>query len=258
MLVLYVLARHPSQGYKYSESLLKEVAEYHDVITLSMNEGRVTTNKSISGNGKWGLEAEVGMSRKTYFWLEMALRLFPSAKYIAKGDDDMFLRVPQFLAELTSLPTRGLYWGILGRSYRSSISFTFAFGACYTLALDVAKTVVSFGPLRRVVYVPFTASVADKYYLYHMDGEDAMVGCALKLVGYTRHLIFASEPSCSFHDIRSENETNTVSSNSIMVHHLLEEDYVPLMRGFMNTSTFRRRIKKSRRKKTMYFSCLEE
>ncbi|ORC84779.1 putative UDP-Gal or UDP-GlcNAc-dependent glycosyltransferase, partial [Trypanosoma theileri] len=110
MLVLYVLARHPSQGYEYSESLLKEVADYHDVITLSMNEGRVTSNSSILF-AKWGVEAGVGLSRKTYLWFEMALRLFPSVKYISKGDDDMFLRVPQFLTDLISMNDKIIYWG---------------------------------------------------------------------------------------------------------------------------------------------------
>ncbi|PWU99265.1 putative UDP-Gal or UDP-GlcNAc-dependent glycosyltransferase [Trypanosoma cruzi] len=111
MLVLYVLGRHPSHGYDYSAALLEEAAQWQDVVALPMNEGRVTRNKAIGGGGTWGEEAEIGLSQKVYMWFDLAHRLFPTARYISKGDDDMFLRVPLFVAHLRLLPRRGSTWG---------------------------------------------------------------------------------------------------------------------------------------------------
>ncbi|RNC48437.1 putative UDP-Gal or UDP-GlcNAc-dependent glycosyltransferase [Trypanosoma cruzi] len=86
MLVLYVLGRHPSHGYDYSAALLEEAAQWNDVVALPMNEGRVTTNKTVGQYGSWGDEANVGIGRKTYMWFDLAPRLFPTARCITKGD----------------------------------------------------------------------------------------------------------------------------------------------------------------------------
>ncbi|RNC34198.1 UDP-Gal or UDP-GlcNAc-dependent glycosyltransferase, partial [Trypanosoma cruzi] len=98
LLVLYVIGRHPSHGYDYSAAMLEEAAQWNDVVALQMNEGLVTTNKTVGHYGFFGAEANVGLSRKVYMWFDLALRLFPTARYIAKGDDDIFLRVPLFVA----------------------------------------------------------------------------------------------------------------------------------------------------------------
>ncbi|KAF8305009.1 hypothetical protein TcBrA4_0044400 [Trypanosoma cruzi] len=50
--------------------------QWQDVVALPMNEGRVTRNKAIGDGGTWGEEAEIGMSRKTYMWFDLAHRLF--------------------------------------------------------------------------------------------------------------------------------------------------------------------------------------
>ncbi|ORC79979.1 UDP-Gal or UDP-GlcNAc-dependent glycosyltransferase, partial [Trypanosoma theileri] len=92
--------------------LLKEADEYHDIITLPMNEGRPNTTKLEYSSSGWGLDAQMGMNRKTFLWFELALRLFPRVNYITKADDDMFLRVPQFLSDLRVIPLRGIYWGV--------------------------------------------------------------------------------------------------------------------------------------------------
>ncbi|EKG00694.1 UDP-Gal or UDP-GlcNAc-dependent glycosyltransferase, putative, partial [Trypanosoma cruzi] len=84
MLVLYVLGRRPSHGYDYSAALLEEAAQWNDVVALPMNEGRVTTNKTVGQYGSWGDEANVGIGRKTYMWFDLAHRIFPNASYIAK------------------------------------------------------------------------------------------------------------------------------------------------------------------------------
>ncbi|EKF27719.1 UDP-Gal or UDP-GlcNAc-dependent glycosyltransferase, putative, partial [Trypanosoma cruzi marinkellei] len=115
-----------------------------------MNEGRVTTNKTVGQYGFFGAEAEIGLSRKVYMWFDLALRLFPTARYIAKGDDDIFLRVPLFVAHLRLLPRRGIYMGNhIGAPQFANKRFsgnTFMFGWLYTLSRDVAEALVSYKP----------------------------------------------------------------------------------------------------------------
>ncbi|CCD11987.1 unnamed protein product [Trypanosoma congolense IL3000] len=118
LLPLYLLALHQDNGYEISESLWEEATKSHDVIILPTSDVRPSTRKRIGEGGSCGLAAEVVMSRKTYLLLQFALNMFPSAPYLVKGDDDMFMRVPQYLADLRVMPRRGLY---MGRMYRARL-----------------------------------------------------------------------------------------------------------------------------------------
>ncbi|ORC84746.1 UDP-Gal or UDP-GlcNAc-dependent glycosyltransferase [Trypanosoma theileri] len=252
MLVLYVLARHPSQGYNYSTALEKEGDEYHDVITLPMNEGRYATNKTISGDGFWGSEAEIGMSRKTYFWFEFALRFFPHVNYIAKSDDDMFLRVPQYLVDLRTLPRRGLYWGPLGK-WRVGNHFYFIVGFFMTLARDVVEKVVSNEELQHVVRLPYSKERESEFLSLDMGHEDVMVGRALYKSQYP-HLLFATEKKCRFHNVRCGSHKRHISKSSVVVHHITEEEYTILMNRFWNDTTPSPKSYK-RKKKSLEMNC---
>ncbi|ORC80251.1 UDP-Gal or UDP-GlcNAc-dependent glycosyltransferase [Trypanosoma theileri] len=238
MLVLYVLARHPSHGYNYSAGVQEEASEWHDLLTLYLGEGRVTTNKTVGGHGFWGIEAEVGMSRKTFMWFHHAVQLFPNASYLAKGDDDMFLRVPQYLADLRTLPRHGLYWGLLRekRGFREGgrVLFRYITGFCATLGRDVAEHVVSYEPLRRTVYRPQNADPMQFYYLT-MDHEDMMVGRALYDMQYP--VVFAREQTCSFHDLHEGFQVEPLTSNSVVIHHLWESEYAEMMERFGNDTS---------------------
>ncbi|KEG09207.1 UDP-Gal or UDP-GlcNAc-dependent glycosyltransferase [Trypanosoma grayi] len=231
MVVLYVLARHPSNNYTYSAALLEEAEQWHDMVALPMNDGLPSEKKKIGDDGKWGLKAEIGMSRKTFLWFELALRLFPRARYVAKGDDDMFLRVPQYLADLRSLPRRGLYWGTVERYYKPVI-FSYAYGSCYTLARDVAAQLVSFEPLQRLVCLPYNEEHDEEFMSLMMHAEDAMVGLSLFMSGYNSSLTFATEDRCSFHDVHEGAVVEPVRSSSVMIHHVNENDYKKLMKRF--------------------------
>ncbi|KAF8285070.1 putative UDP-Gal or UDP-GlcNAc-dependent glycosyltransferase [Trypanosoma cruzi] len=235
MLVLYVLARHPSHGYSYSATLLEEAAQWNDVVTTSIDEGRVTTNKTVGDSGFWGREAEIGMSRKTYFLFDFALRLFPTVPYIAKGDDDMFLRVPQYLADLRTLPRRKTYWGVL---YQKGGLFPmdFILGFAMTLARDVAEKFVSYEPLQRLVRLPYSKEREPEFLSLSMDHEDVMVGRVLHEMRY-KDVVFFSERPCRFHDVHGGLGARNATESSVVVHHVWESEYETLMQRFGNDTS---------------------
>ncbi|KEG06640.1 UDP-Gal or UDP-GlcNAc-dependent glycosyltransferase, partial [Trypanosoma grayi] len=204
MLVLYVFGRHPSHNFTYSAALRQEAEQWHDVIALPMNEGRPSTNKTIGGRLKWGNEAEIGLSRKVFRWFDTALRLFPTATYFAKGDDDTFLRVPQYLADLRSLPRRGLYWGVPcdGIVLKGNVThkFDFFYGIFYTLARDVVPQLVSFEPVRRLLHSPYEKERLEDYRFYNLQHEDVMVGQILRLEVRYPALVVVEDRWCRFDD----------------------------------------------------------
>ncbi|PBJ77794.1 UDP-Gal or UDP-GlcNAc-dependent glycosyltransferase [Trypanosoma cruzi cruzi] len=241
MLVLYVLGRHPSHGYEYSAALLEEATQWQDVVALPMNEGRVTTKKKIGSYGSWGAEADVGMTRKTYMWFDLALRLFPTASYITKGDDDIFLRVPLFVAHLRLLPRRGIYMG----NHIGLVTFvkmglpgsTFMVGWCYTLSRDVAEALVSYKPLRRLAYLPYSKERKEEFALLRFHREDMMVGWVLERVIKYQPLIYVKVLPCHFHDARNGTGHSQVVPTSMCIHHVREDDYAALMARFGNDTS---------------------
>ncbi|ORC84822.1 UDP-Gal or UDP-GlcNAc-dependent glycosyltransferase [Trypanosoma theileri] len=246
MLVVYLIGRHPSHGFNYSEALANEAAEWHDVITLPINEGIISPNKTVGTQGFCGVEAQVGVSRKLLIWFEFTLRFFRKVHFIAKGDDDMFLRVPQFLTDLRTLPRRGLYWGDLCparlREGNVTLKYRFALGSLYTLGRDAVKSIISYEPLQRLISQPFRSEREAEYRAMELHSEDAMVGLILQKSGYYRHVVFVKEMACSFHDIYSGVRIGPIGRSSIMIHHLREKDYRELFDLFRNdTGSYRRR-----------------
>ncbi|KAF8293729.1 putative UDP-Gal or UDP-GlcNAc-dependent glycosyltransferase [Trypanosoma cruzi] len=241
MLVLYVLGRHPSHGYDYSAALLEEASQWNDVVALPMNEGRVTTNKTFGSYGSWGDEANVGIGRKTYMWFDLAHRLFPNASYIAKGDDDIFLRVPLFVAHLRLLPRRGIYMGVhIGTSSfedKGLPGSTFMVGWCYTLSRDVAEALVSYKPLRRLAYLPYSKERDHEFALLRFHYEDNMVGWVLEKEVKYKPMVYVKVLGCHFHDARNGTGHSQVVPTSMCVHHVLEDDYAALMARFGNDTS---------------------
>ncbi|KAF8282804.1 putative UDP-Gal or UDP-GlcNAc-dependent glycosyltransferase [Trypanosoma cruzi] len=241
MLVLYVLGRHPSHGYDYSAAMLEEAAQWNDVVALPMNEGRLTTNKTVGSYGSWGAEADVGMTRKTYMWFDLAVRLFPSARYITKGDDDIFLRVPLFVGNLRLLPRRGVYMGVhIGFPSipdEGIPGYTFMVGWCYTLSRDVAEALASCKPLRRLAYLPYSKERDHEFLLLQFHGEDVMVGYVLEKVVKYKPLIYVKVLPCHFLDARNETGHSQVVPSMMCAHHVREEDYAALMARFGNDTS---------------------
>ncbi|PWV07269.1 putative UDP-Gal or UDP-GlcNAc-dependent glycosyltransferase [Trypanosoma cruzi] len=241
MLVLYVLGRHPSHGYDHSAALLEEASQWNDVVALPMNEGRVTTNKTVGQYGSWGDEANVGIGRKTYMWFDLAHRLFPNASYIAKGDDDIFLRVPLFVAHLRLLPRRGIYMGVhIGTSNfgdKGLPGSTFMVGWCYTLSRDVAEALVSYKPLRRLAYLPYSKERDHEFALLRFHYEDNMVAWVLEKEVKYKPMVYVKVLGCHFHDARNGTGHSQVVPTSMCVHHVQEDDYAALMARFGNDTS---------------------
>ncbi|ORC84788.1 UDP-Gal or UDP-GlcNAc-dependent glycosyltransferase [Trypanosoma theileri] len=254
MLVLYVLARHPSQGYEYSTALMKEAEEWHDIISLSIKEGSPSSNKTVMGLGFWGLETEVGMSRKTYLWFELALHLFPNVSYIAKGDNDMFLRVPQFLVDLRTLPRNGVYWGSLGL-IEVPVVFPLMVGFCVTISVDVVKRMMKYESIRRLVYLPFNTALEAEYRALNMDHEDNMIGRIIHEIKYPE-LLLVREGRCSFHDLHKGARKHPLSNASVVIHHIKEKEYKKLMIYFSKNMTIVPRTY-SKMPRSIWFTCLK-
>ncbi|RNC33697.1 UDP-Gal or UDP-GlcNAc-dependent glycosyltransferase [Trypanosoma cruzi] len=258
MLVLYVLGRHPSHGYDHSAALLEEASQWNDVVALPMNEGRVTTNKTVGVEGYSGIEASIGLTRKVYMWFDLAHRLFPNASYIAKGDDDMFLRVPLFVDHLRLLPRRGIYMGVhAGSSLRVKERFIhvlFMIGWCYTLSRDVAEALVSYEPLRRLAYLPYSKEREEEFFSIHMQHEDVMVGRVLVNELKYQPMLYVKVLDCHFHDARNETGHSQVVPTSMCVHHVREDDYAALMARFGNDTSPVARVERAS-EDVIYPSC---
>ena len=84
-----------------STALWQEALAHRNMLWVDMvTDRRPTTKKKLGEGGNWGLPVEVGMSQKLILWLEYAYHAFPDVPYIMKGDDDTYLKVPQFLNDV--------------------------------------------------------------------------------------------------------------------------------------------------------------
>ncbi|KAH8617641.1 hypothetical protein ERJ75_000361600 [Trypanosoma vivax] len=182
----------------------------------------MTTDKVIGQDGKfWGHDAEIGMSRKVYWWFELAMRLFPTTPYFPKGDDDMFLDAPQFITDLRRFTRRGLYWGdvVISRA-----GFYFVTGGLYTMSRDVVEQFLTFEPVRRMIDVPYTAELDANFTRYSMEHEDLLVGHVLHLRKY-KDLVFIKDSQCRFHNLHGNCCTAPLTRRSMMIHNVKEWEY---------------------------------
>ena len=112
--------------------------------------------------------------RKTQAWLLYALAAFPDAEFIARADDDVFLRPNCLEAVVARMPSRALYWGWPAHGAATAPSFDrfpivssgcepYANGGFVWVSRDVAA-----GIAQRDFY----ATTA-----YPFLGEDLFFGC---------------------------------------------------------------------------------
>ncbi|KAG8349088.1 putative UDP-Gal or UDP-GlcNAc-dependent glycosyltransferase [Trypanosoma vivax] len=235
MIVLYVLAQHPQHDYKYSKELEAEAREWQDVIALPIHEGRVSTNKKVGEVAHWGIDAEIGMSRKVFLWFDMAFRILPKVSYISKGDDDAFYHAPQYVVDMRTLPRQRIYWAFHWR-INPKDPFNFGRGLLYTLSRDVAQKFITYEPIRRLVHVPFTIDRKQEFTSLIMEYEDAMVGRAISRLKID-DLIYVNESCCRF-IILNGGECKAPQNNDFVVVHGVEgQGYKDLMERFSHYTT---------------------
>ncbi|CAJ1015778.1 hypothetical protein Q4I32_000764 [Leishmania shawi] len=84
-----------------SSALWQEALTHRNVLWIDMmTDRRPTTNKKLGEAKNWGLPVEVGMSQKLILWLAYAYHAFKDVPFIIKGDDDAYVKVPQFLSDV--------------------------------------------------------------------------------------------------------------------------------------------------------------
>ncbi|AIN95194.1 phosphoglycan beta 1,3 galactosyltransferase [Leishmania panamensis] len=84
-----------------SSALWQEALTHRNVLWIDMmTDRRPTTKKKLGEAKNWGLPVEVGMSQKLILWLAYAYHAFKDVPFIIKGDDDAYVKVPQFLSDV--------------------------------------------------------------------------------------------------------------------------------------------------------------
>ncbi|KAK7199220.1 phosphoglycan beta 1,3 galactosyltransferase 4 [Novymonas esmeraldas] len=84
-----------------STALWQEALRHRNSVWIDMvTDLKPNSGKKIGMAMSWGIPTEVGMSQKVITWLNYAYTAFPDVPYIMKGDDDMYLKVPQYLSDM--------------------------------------------------------------------------------------------------------------------------------------------------------------
>lgn len=258
----YLLGLHPSHEYKMSNALKEEIGasggKSSDIIVFDLKEGKPATGKTVGGGGYWGLESEVGMSRKAYFWYCHAAANYVNADFIAKADDDLFLRAnlvasilqgivnekllvvnPSSSSSSSSSPSSSsfcashgrLYWGRAmkwgAKKGDPGSKFPFVGGMFILMSRPLVQWIAA-SPIAAVNSQPEFHGDRLRYKQTNHDHEDVMVG---------RWLYDARLPVCvlsdpRFHDVHVGANLGKVRSNSIGMHHLTVDEYSQFMSKF--------------------------
>ncbi|AAZ12095.1 UDP-Gal or UDP-GlcNAc-dependent glycosyltransferase, putative [Trypanosoma equiperdum] len=226
LMIAFILARHPDHNYTFSAKLKEEAWHWNDIISLPMDEGKVSTNKTTGDGTHWGPATEIGMSRKVFHWYDFALRFFRNVTYISKADDDAFLHVPQFLADLHTLPRRRVYWGYM-KPMTVKDPFYFAAGILYTLSRDVSEAFVAYEPLRKIIRVPYSKEREMEFKPLILENEDIMVA---RVISYLRldNLRYYVESCCRFNDL-NYGFCSGVRDTSVIIHGVKEGQYADIV-----------------------------
>ncbi|PWV03611.1 putative UDP-Gal or UDP-GlcNAc-dependent glycosyltransferase [Trypanosoma cruzi] len=81
---------------------------------------------------------------------------------------------------------------------------TFMFGWCFTLSRDVAEALVSYKPLRRLAYLPYSEERDHEFALLQFHSDDAMVGWVLEKELNYKPMVYVKMLPCHYHDARDD------------------------------------------------------
>ncbi|TPP40853.1 Galactosyltransferase family protein [Leishmania donovani] len=186
---------------QYQEALRHRNSLWLDFLT----DRKPTTKKKMGMPISWGIPTEVGMSQKVVIWLNYAYAAFPDVPYIMKGDDDMYLKVPQYLSDLrhvrggwakprnltATIPHKGVIPPTLGIDdaeeclyrvwwiYSSQVAY--GNGVGYVLDRRLIQAVLNpfdgFNALlMELLTNPYNSSLNKEYVSLSMQYEDMLIG----------------------------------------------------------------------------------
>ena len=216
LVVNYLVGLHPLSSYQFSAGLRDESDLHGDIIGLNLKEGK-STGKISGGAGYWGLEAEVGMSKKALIWYRIALEQFPNADFVMKADDDIFLRVPLYVRDL-------MKW--FAAKGDPSSKFYFVGGMAILMSADLVRVVAADAATEDLLIREYDPTV--NYKSHNLDHEDVMIGRIL----YRLHVNHTLVKDCRMHDVHTGENKKPISHNSLIVHHLKEIEYAKLFSQF--------------------------
>jgi len=234
VLVKYLLGLHPAHEYQVSAGVKDEWKVHKDIIVFDLKEGKPTTGKKSGGSGYWGLESEVGMSRKAYAWWCYASQTFSHTTFVMKGDDDIFLRVKGYEKILRSFLegslTQRVYYGKVmkwGAVKGGTLTFPFAGGMGITLSRDLVEWIAASPLTARGMGHPYREN-RTYYKQFNMDHEDVMIGRWFFDSKVTVNVV----KDCRYHDVHEGANKKPITDRSICIHHVKESEYDTLMKRF--------------------------
>ncbi|KAK7202117.1 phosphoglycan beta 1,3 galactosyltransferase 4 [Novymonas esmeraldas] len=193
-----------------STALWQEALHHRNAIWIDMvTDLKPNSGKTIGMGISWGTPTEVGMSQKVATWLNYAYTAFPDVPYIMKGDDDTYLKVPQYLSDLRyardgfprarNLTSEIPHGGVvpvsevvhddeecLYRVWRLVVRNTlFGHGSAYALDRRLIQASMNLfdqsnTELLRLLTMPYNSSLDETYERLEMHHEDVLVARQVK------------------------------------------------------------------------------
>lgn len=180
MLVLYVTAPQGHQTPFVSDAMLDEMEKHYDVLMLRIMERQSSVASGGSAHRAYELGLQVSNSRKVLLYMMYAYHAFPSTPFIAKGDDDSYVYVPEYMRMLKQLPRESTIYSII--RYVPNPSATHParsmIGCGYTVSRDIAKDTLTEPRVAALLPLPFSDSSVG-YSEVYFHWEDIIVGAAM-------------------------------------------------------------------------------
>ncbi|GET85451.1 phosphoglycan beta 1,3 galactosyltransferase [Leishmania tarentolae] len=250
-----------------SSALWQEALTHRNAVWIDMmTDRRPTTNKRLGEDGKWGLPVEVGMSQKLILWLAYAYHAFPDVPFIIKGDDDSYLKVPQFLSDvryvMSGAQTRAppptadarkgsvsavdvktaecVYWGSMRLFQKAQFNAGMTFMVHRLLAQVVLEPQGKGGRVNvaKMAMMPFDPSLSSAYRAARFHQEDILMGLLVRgslrrarEVCPSHRVWFVKEGFARFHDLH-RGKLHAVTWSTVVAHRCTPADYHYLHRYF--------------------------
>ncbi|TPP42440.1 hypothetical protein CGC20_29910 [Leishmania donovani] len=242
-----------------SAALWQEVLHHRNSLWLDfLTDRKPTTKKKMGMRISWGIPTEVGMTQKVVIWLNYAYTAFPDVPYIMKGDDDTYLKVPQYLSDLrhvrggwakprnlkATIPHKGVVPPTLGIDDAEECLYrvwwyeinevVYGHGPGYALDRRLIQAVlnpfdINNDLLLTLLTVPYTFSYHSHYLSLLMQHEDLFIGKQLQRLPHRVKEVCMKRPLCYVSDkeprslqvLRPAPSHQTWTWSSVLMHYAM-------------------------------------